>query len=111
MKFFKERMKDIQQCHRRRLGKACELAHRSLPERIRHMQLCRDTLQESILAHFEETKMADRLRVNGDQENRLPNTLSISFKDLHSHVILTSIQKELACSAGSACHSNEVRVD
>jgi len=92
------------------LGKACELAHRSLSERMRHMQLCRDTLQENILEHFRDVKMEDRVRVNGDAENRLPNTLSISFRGLASHAILENIQKDLACSAGSACHSNEVSI-
>ena len=38
---------------------------------------------------------------------QLPNTLSISFKDVNASKLLESLSDKVACSAGSACHSNE----
>eukprot|EP01041_Mallomonas_annulata_P003817 gene3817-7601_t len=40
----------------------------------------------------------------------LPNTVSISFKNLSATKILPLIQNEVACSAGSACHSSHTDV-
>eukprot|EP00466_Bigelowiella_natans_P015831 jgi/Bigna1/92143/estExt_fgenesh1_pm.C_40030 len=87
------------------LGEACQIAKQDLEERMRHMKLCRDHLQRKIMDEFKGALV----RINGDEKARLPNTLSISFHGLASHEILHDIQDLVACSAGSACHSNEVR--
>ncbi len=50
----------------------------------------------------------DIVRENGpkDPTKRLPNTLSIGFKDVKSGELLQNVQAQVACSAGSACHAS-----
>ena len=84
------------------LGKACEMADRNLEYAGRHLKTMRDRLH---------TGLADQLadmRLNGHPENRLPNTLSLSFKGLEANRILEEIGLEVAASAGAACHADTV---
>ena len=84
------------------LGKACEMADRSLDHTQTHLKAMRDRLHQGL---------ADRLggiRLNGHSEKRLPNTLSLSFKGLEANRILEEIGLEVAASAGAACHSDTV---
>ena len=53
------------------LGSAIELASRNLEKNMEHMQRIRDRLQESLL----DGLPAELVRVHGDQQYRLPNTL------------------------------------
>jgi cysteine desulfurase len=50
------------------------------------------------------------IRLNGHPLNRLPNTLSLSFKGLEANRFLEEIGSEVAASAGAACHSDSVSV-
>jgi cysteine desulfurase len=50
------------------------------------------------------------MKLNGHPEQRLPNTLSLSFKGLTANRILEQIGLEVAASAGAACHSDTVKV-
>ena len=86
------------------LGKACEIADRDLDHNMMHMQHMRDRLYEGI-----KKKCAD-IRVNGHLQNRLPNTLSISFKGLEANRILERIAPRVAASAGAACHSDSIDI-
>lgn len=86
------------------LGMACEIAGRDLDKNMQHMQAMRDRLHEG-LEHG-----CDPVRVNGHPQKRLPNTLSISFLDLEANRILDAIGREVAASAGAACHSDRVTV-
>jgi cysteine desulfurase len=86
------------------LGKACEIARRDLSTNHDHMKNMRDKLEEDL------RKQIPRLRVNGHATKRLPNTLSISIRDVDASVLLASIERQLAISAGAACHSGKVRV-
>jgi cysteine desulfurase len=86
------------------LGKACEIAARDLIKNMDRMQTLRDRLHEGLsdqLAH---------VRLNGHNQQRLPNTLSLSFKDLEADRILEEIGSEVAASAGAACHSDTVEI-
>ena len=86
------------------LGKACEVAGRDLDRNMTYMQQMRDRLFEGL---------GDRcgsVRVNGHPQQRLPNTLSISFKGLEANRILEAIAPEVAASAGAACHSDTIEV-
>ena len=56
------------------LGKACEMAKDHLSEMNDRVRSLRDYLQTELLAKIPEAS------VNGELENRLPNTLSIGFK-------------------------------
>ncbi len=84
------------------LGKACEMAQRSLDDAGRHLKAMRDRLHRGLADALTE------MRLNGHPEHRLPNTLSLSFKGLEANRILEEIGLEVAASAGAACHSDTV---
>jgi cysteine desulfurase len=84
------------------LGKACEMADRSLDYAQAHLKAMRDRLHQGL------TDRLDDIRLNGHPEQRLPNTLSLSFKGLEANRILEEIGLEVAASAGAACHSDTI---
>lgn len=86
------------------LGKACEIADRSLDHTRTHLKAMRDRLHRGL------TDGLDDVRLNGHPEKRLPNTLSLSFKGLEADRILEEIGLEVAASAGAACHSDTVQL-
>ena len=86
------------------LGTACEIAKRDLEKNMRHMQAMRDRLYEGI------KKGCGQIKLNGHPQQRLPNTLSISFLGLEANRILDAIGNEVAASAGAACHSDTVQI-
>jgi cysteine desulfurase len=45
------------------------------------------------------------LALNGPQEERLPNTLHLSFPGVSGRALLAAVAGEVAASVGSACHS------
>jgi cysteine desulfurase len=85
------------------LGKACEIAKRDLNKNMDHMQKMRDLLYQELRAEWDEIKL------NGHPETRLPNTLSVSFKNIEANKLLAEIDS-VAVSAGAACHSDSVKV-
>ena len=85
------------------LGKACEIAKRDLNRNMEHTQEMRDLLYRELKAEWDE------IRLNGHPEHRLPNTLSVSFRNIEANRLLAAIDK-VAVSAGAACHSDAVRV-
>jgi cysteine desulfurase len=52
----------------------------------------------------------ENLRLNGHSENRLPNTLNISIRNVEAHELLNRVNDRLAISAGSACHADQVSI-
>ena len=63
----------------------------------------RDRLQKGLLAAIPDC------RVNGDSENRLPNTANISFKNVEGEAILLMLdQLGICASSGSACTSGSL---
>lgn len=79
------------------LGAAAQLARErlcNLPDRLRTL---RDTLHEKL--HRE----IPGLQLNGDQSERLCNTLNLSFPDVRGRDLLAACPN-LAASLGSACH-------
>jgi cysteine desulfurase len=86
------------------LGAACALAGHNLEGTVAHLRAMRDRLQAGLLA-------ADPgARVNGHPTMRLPNTLSIGFRDLDADDLLVEMSDRVAASAGAACHSNQVTI-
>eukprot|EP00574_Skeletonema_japonicum_P001513 CAMPEP_0201740066 /NCGR_PEP_ID=MMETSP0593-20130828/46111_1 /ASSEMBLY_ACC=CAM_ASM_000672 /TAXON_ID=267983 /ORGANISM="Skeletonema japonicum, Strain CCMP2506" /LENGTH=431 /DNA_ID=CAMNT_0048234369 /DNA_START=95 /DNA_END=1390 /DNA_ORIENTATION=+ len=74
-----------------------------------HMQKMRLMLLEQITVGLKEsTGQTDLIRVNGplNENQRLPNTLSIGLKGVQSGRLLHEIGGVVACSSGSACHSS-----
>jgi cysteine desulfurase len=86
------------------LGKACEISARDLTDNAGHMTAMRDRLHDVL-----NTKLPD-MKLNGHPDNRLPNTLSLSFKGLEANRILEEIGLDVAASAGAACHSDQVQL-
>jgi cysteine desulfurase len=86
------------------LGKACEIAQRDQEKNMSHFRNIRDLLHKGL------DDRLDRLRLNGHADLRLPNTLSLSFKDLEANRILEEIGLDVAASAGAACHSDTIEL-
>ncbi len=85
------------------LGKACELASRHIKDEQVRVRALRDRLQAGLL---EKITLA---RVNGDLDNRLPNTINIAFKNIEGESILLLLDSKGICaSSGSACTSGSL---
>ncbi len=85
------------------LGAACAVAARDLDTNARVMRRTRDLLHERLAAGAE-------VRLNGHPELRLPNTLSLCFRNTNAAALLSAVYDTVAASAGSACHSGTVSV-
>jgi cysteine desulfurase len=67
------------------------------------MKKMRNALQEALLAECED------VIINGDETERLPNTLNIGFKYIDGEALLMMMDAEnIAVSAGSACQSGSM---
>lgn len=86
------------------LGKACEMIEKNIDHAARHLAAMRDRLHRGLSAQLKD------VRLNGHPTARLPNTLSLSFKDLEANRILEEIGLDVAASAGAACHSDTVEI-
>ncbi|CAK7057374.1 MAG: Cysteine desulfurase NifS [Desulfovibrio sp.] len=85
------------------LGAACTLAASHIADENTRVRALRDTLETGLLAAIPEA------RINGDVENRLPNTTNISFKYVEGEAILLLLDQEGICaSSGSACTSGSL---
>ncbi len=86
------------------LGKACELAARNMEEENVRVRRLRDRLESGLLANVPNS------RVNGDRQNRLPNTSNISFEFVEGEAILLMLDEFGICaSSGSACTSGSLQ--
>lgn len=88
------------------LGKACQLAYSGLERNTAHMQSMRDRLHLAL----QQNLGAEVVRMNGHPEERLPNTLSLSFRAVEANKLLAEIGDRVAASAGAACHTDRVEV-
>jgi cysteine desulfurase len=84
------------------LGKACELAGDL--SAIADVKALRDRLWTGLWDNLD-----DRVVLNGHADERLPNTLNISFVGQIGAEILGKIS-EVAASTGSACHAGRVEL-
>ena len=85
------------------LGVACQLAKKSIKDEITRVKKLRDKLENTLLKKISNTK------VNGNRENRLPNTSNISFEFVEGEAILLKLdEKNIAASSGSACTSGSL---
>ena len=85
------------------LGKACELAIRNLTEEGTYLKGLRDKLDTALL------KSCPDASINGDINNRLPNTTNISFEYVEGEAILLRLNEFGICaSSGSACSSGSL---
>jgi cysteine desulfurase len=80
------------------MGTAAEFALKSLPEYSERVKNLRDQLEQSLLQSCPDS------RVNGQGQERLPNTSNISFRYLEGESILVLMDQVGICaSTGSAC--------
>ena len=80
------------------MGKAAEIAMPRVAVDGTYVKQLRDRLESLLLQSCPES------RVNGGGENRLPNTLNISFRYLEGESILVLLDQHGICaSTGSAC--------
>jgi cysteine desulfurase NifS/selenium donor protein len=84
------------------LGRAAELAAEQLPSAMESARSLRDRLREGL-----ERRLGD-LWINGDPEDGLPNTLSVSFAGIDAATLLAEVGDRVAASAGAACHAEGV---
>jgi cysteine desulfurase len=86
------------------LGKACELAAKNMEMENTFVRRLRDKLEMELL------KKIPQSRVNGDIQNRLPNTTNISFEYVEGEAILLLMNELGICaSSGSACTSGSLQ--
>lgn len=85
------------------LGKACEIAADNIERERSRVRRLRDRLESALLERIPNA------RVNGDVENRLPNTTNIAFEFVEGEAILLMLNEEGICaSSGSACTSGSL---
>lgn len=85
------------------LGKAAELAAQRLSVYGAKVRSLRDKLENEILARIPNAM------INGNRDNRLPNTTSISFEYVEGESILLMLDEFGICaSSGSACTSGSL---
>ena len=85
------------------LGKASELAAENLMDKNKRVKRLRDKLETELLSRIPNAM------INGDIENRLPNTTSIAFEYVEGESILLLMDEFGICaSSGSACTSGSL---
>ena len=85
------------------LGRAAQLVMESMDDENTRVRALRDKLEAELL------KRVPNAMVNGDPENRLPNTTSIAFEFVEGEAILLLMDQYGICaSSGSACTSGSL---
>lgn len=84
------------------LGKACEISEPWIG--MSEVQALRDAFWQRLQEAF-----GNRVALNGHPEQRLPNTLNVSFVGKAGADVLAQIP-ELAASTGSACHADRIEL-
>jgi len=83
------------------LGTACRVAGERMKKDAERIRTLRERLHDGIAAEV------DGLVLNGHPDDRLPNTLNISFPGIDSGELLKKIPS-LSASTGAACHDRSV---
>jgi len=85
------------------LGKAAELARKSLANDAQRLSALRDQLEQGLLGSVPQS------RVNAGASPRTPNTTNLVFPCVEGEALLIALDlKGLACSTGAACSSGAV---
>ncbi len=84
-------------------GKAAELAHNDLAIRSCKSKSMRDKLEEAIF------DCIDGVYLNGNKDDRLPNTLNVGIPDVDSDMLVQLLSSQgIMVSSGSACKSQAI---
>jgi cysteine desulfurase len=85
------------------LGKAAELARKSLAEDAARVSALRDQLEQGLVSRVPHS------HANGANAPRTPNTANIVFPGIEGEALVIALDlKGLACSTGAACSSGAV---
>ena len=85
------------------MGKAAELARKSLAEDAARTSALRDRLEQGLLSRVPHS------RANGARAPRTPNTTNLMFPGIEGEALVIALDlKGLACSTGAACSSGAV---
>jgi len=85
------------------LGKAAEIARRSLANDAKRLGALRDQLEHGLVNRVAYA------RINGARAVRTPNTANLVFPGVEGEALLIALDlKGLACSTGAACSSGAV---
>ena len=85
------------------LGKAAEIAHKTMAEESVRLTALRDKLIDSIL-----TRIPD-VRLNGHRTKRLPNNVNVSIEGVEGESMILMLDALRICvSSGSACTSGSL---
>lgn len=82
-------------------GKACSICKDVLQTEEKRISMLCQKLKTGIL------KITDTF-LNGHEKQRLPHVLNISFTPFNSNMLLSSLNKNIALSSGSACTSGSL---
>lgn len=86
------------------LGKAAELAVKTLEEENSRVRALRDRFEKTLLAELED------VQVNGDPGARLPNTSNLAFTGVDAQAVLLKLDQEgICCSLGSSCTTGAIQ--
>jgi cysteine desulfurase NifS/selenium donor protein len=85
------------------MGKAAEISSRDLSKNASNMASSRNVILQTLQDEIPQVK------INGNTDFCLPNTLSIAFPGLDA-ATLTSEIPEIAVSTGAACHADNVEL-
>ena len=88
------------------LGHACALARRDLVRNQTHFSVMRGRLYSGLQQALGDSAV----RRNGHVQHALPNTLSLSFRNVEANTLLAMIGDQVAASAGAACHADSVTI-
>jgi cysteine desulfurase len=86
------------------LGEAARLVGERGEQETERLKELRDAL------HNQLAKAIPALKLNGHPDQRLPNTLNISFPGVNGRTLLARVADEIAASVGSACHEENEAV-
>lgn len=85
------------------LGKAVELAEKSLPEEMERIIRLRDRFIRVVLEEIDHT------RLNGHPVERLPNNVNVCVQYIEGEAMILRLDMSgIACSSGSACSSSSM---
>ncbi len=68
-----------------------------------HLRQCRDRMHQILQRAIPD------LLLNGHPEQRLPNTLNVSFPGANGQTLLNAARDDVSASVGSACHADDAR--
>jgi|Deesub1362A_J573_1020465.scaffolds.fasta_scaffold00275_3 cysteine desulfurase len=81
------------------MGKACEIAKRDIKARTAHLTHLKNLLLDELQKNIEG------IRINGNPELCLPNTLNVCISGIDAVDLVEALKDKVAISAGSACHA------